>query len=369
MIVLVLSDERLAKETRWRLCGQRWRVLHGASSFGARGDLRAHKRRFAGNTRLVLPLITSRSSVDSFLRLHTGANDVFVSCAARWGMESSLDTKQVDELLGKYRAMTEREQRRVDELAEQNENALQEICSSLLVPGAAFGMSYARGYFGEKASVWGIPIDACVGLFLQGLAACLGLGENKGAQRLGKFFRDIANGSLASWAAALGANYGSKKRLEKPAPASIPQIGAEKRASGPMTLEQLVTMTGATLSKPTGPSQWQPVSGQSPAPSAPMTYADAAKVLASQSPTPQHSPLKIAPSATAEADKMSAPLSSSPKPYRFTQRWAVNPEAEMRFLLQSVGAPSDPNTVALVLSHEHPGDEFKAILRRARAPT
>jgi hypothetical protein len=59
---------------------------------------------------------------------------------------------------------------------------------------------------------------------------------------------------------------------------------------------------------------------------------------------------------------------TSQKPFRFTQRWAVDPEADMRALLLSHGAPSDSNTVMHLLSHENAGEELKAIVRRARAP-
>ncbi len=65
---------------------------------------------------------------------------------------------------------------------------LQEICTSLTVPASAFGMSYARGYFGERASILGIPIDACLGLVMKIVGACFGLPASKGGQRVGKFF-------------------------------------------------------------------------------------------------------------------------------------------------------------------------------------
>lgn len=264
-------------------------------------------------------------------------------------MESSLDTKQVDALIEKYRAMGAREQRRVDELDEQNENTLQEICTSLLVPGAAYGMSYARGYFGEKASIWGIPIDAAAGLFMHALAACFDISVDKGSQRAGKFMHDIANGALASWAAGLGRDFGAKKQMEKPLPAPQPHTGAEetpKRAPRPMTYEDLAAIKAAMA------SNTQEVMPERP-----------------PAPAPVHTP-PPAPPVVASAKSETAPAASSTpqKAYRFVQR-AIDPEAEMRALLQSVGAPSDPNTVAHVLAHEKPAEEFWAIVHRARAPT
>jgi hypothetical protein len=254
---------------------------------------------------------------------------------ARWGMAAALDQKQVEELLQKYRALAEKGQRRIDELEERNEHLVGEILSSLLVPTSAFGFSYARAYFGESSSIFGIPIDAAVGMLLKGLATLLGFSSEKEAQVAAKVGHDVANGALASWSANAGAALGTKKRMEKPVPIPAPQpmVGAREtptRAPQPMTHEDLAAIT-ASMALNTQPAMPQ----QPPAPM--ITSAPALP------PTPQ-------------------------KPFRFTQRWAVDPEADMRALLQSVGAPADPNTVAHLLSHENAGDELRMILHRARAP-
>lgn len=264
----------------------------------------------------------------------------------RWGM-AALDKKQVDELIEKYRALAEKEQRRIDELEERNAHLVEAISSSLTVPAAAFGMGYLRGYYGEKATILGISIDAGIGLFLHGLAACFGISLNKGVQTAAKLFHDLANGAFACWAAAMGAELGLKKRMEEPAPlpASQPNTGAEelpKRAPRPMTHEELAAIK-APMALNTEPAMQQP-----PPVSAPLTAPWPPPI------TPQQE---------------TSPISNNPPmPYQFAQRWQVNPEADMRALLQSVGAPSDPNTVMHLLTHENPGEEFRMILRRARAP-
>jgi len=295
-------------------------------------------------------------------------------------MESSLDTKRIDELIEKYRAIAVREQRRVDEAVEQNENVLQEICSSMLVPGAAFGMSYARGYFGEKASIWGIPIDATTGLFMHALAACFDLSVDKRAQRAGKFLHDIANGAFASWTASLGAEFGARKRMEKPLPAPQPHTGAEEtptRAPRPMTYEDLAAIKAAMAAntipmmperQPTPPPMFAPQNGNPLSAGAKVP----APVPIAQSALPVQSALNGQP-APGMSNAVTPALFSTAqqKPFRFTQRSVVDCEAEMRNLLQSHGAPSDPKTVAHVLTHENPNEAFRAIvgaLDRRRKP-
>lgn len=261
-------------------------------------------------------------------------------------MASSLEKKQVDELLAKYRTIAEREQRRVDELEEQNAYLVDTVSSSLLVPSSAFVMSFARAYYGETASVFGLPIDAAVGLLLKGFAALLGFAPNKGAQTAAKIAHDVANGALASWTAARGAELGLKKRMEKPVPLPPPNAGAEntpKRAPEPATHKDLEAINAAMA------LQTQPAMPEQPLVPAPL-------------PTPAQVMTSATPAAT------SALPPTPQKPFRFTQRWAVNPEADMRALLQSLGAPSDSNTVMHLLSHENPSEELKAIVQRARAP-
>lgn len=357
-------------------------------------------------------------------------------------MASLAEKRQIDALLAKYRTSAERDQRRLDELEEQNAYLGDTIRSSLVVPTSAFATSYVRAYYGDEASsICGIPIDAAVGLLLKGFAALLGLSSNKEAQTAAKVAHDVATGALASWPTSLGAEFGAKKRAEKPVPVPLPNMGAEKRlpissralthedlaaieaamglpppahspvrspipaqqqqmtgavaplqetpvrVSRPMTHEELAAITApmALNTQPVMPVQPLPPTPL-PAP-APMPLANPVQQTVSPPPRievaaanvpvqmppmamPQHAPLNVPPPlvATAKFESPPAVPSMPTKPYRFTQRWAVDPEADMRALLQSVGAPSDPNTVMHLLSHENPGEAFNTIVRRARAP-
>lgn len=268
-------------------------------------------------------------------------------------MAASLDQKQVEDFIERYRALAQKEQRRVDELEECNEHLVGEILSSLLVPTSAFGLSYARAYFGENASIFGIPIDAMVGMLLKGFAALLGFSSDKGAQSAAKVAHDVANGAIASWSAAAGTALGIKKRMEKPVPAPQPNTGATEmplHSSRPMTHEDLAAIK-ASMVVNTQQAMPQQLPGPAPLP---------APALPSQPFNGQSAPIMT----SAIPDLPPTPQ----KPFRFTQRWAVDPEADMRALLQSVGAPSDPNAVNHLLRHENPGDELKVILQRLRAP-
>ncbi len=168
-------------------------------------------------------------------------------------MAAALDQKQVEELLEKYRALAQKEQRRVDELEQRNEHLVDAILSSLIVPTSAFGLSYARAYFGESSSILGISIDAAVGMLLKGLATLLGFSSDKGAQVAAKVAHDVANGALASWSATAGAALGAKKRMEKPVPAPQPNGGTAEMPSPPSTAvthEDLAPITTTTALNP-----------------------------------------------------------------------------------------------------------------------
>lgn len=187
---------------------------------------------------------------------------------ARWGMAAALDQKQVEELLAKYRALAEKGQRRIDELEERNEHLVGEILSSLIVPTSAFGLSYARAYFGDSSSILGISIDAAVGMLLKGLATLLGFSSDKGAQVAAKVAHDVANGAFASWSATAGAALGMKKRMEKPVPAPQPNAGAAELpplSSRALTHEDLAAIT-ASMALNAQPAMPQPPTAPVPAP-------------------------------------------------------------------------------------------------------
>jgi hypothetical protein len=133
-------------------------------------------------------------------------------------------------------------------LEKRNAHFVDEISSSLTIPASAFGLSYVRAYYGETSSICGIPIDAAIGLLLKGFAALLGLSSNKGARTAAKVAHDVANGAIASWAAATGAELGMKKRMEKPLLAPLTNIGAKElppRSSRPLTHEDLAAIQAA----------------------------------------------------------------------------------------------------------------------------
>lgn len=289
----------------------------------------------------------------------------------------ALGVEQIEALLEKNRALVARERERLNELKAQNEDMLQEICTSLIVPASAFGMSYARAYFGEKASFVGIAIDSIVGLLMHAVGACFGLSESKGGQRVGKFFQDIANGALASWTAALGAEYGAKKRLETPV-----------RAPGPMTHEDLAAITAA-MSTPTNPAP-TPNSGAvgsvqgTPTPiSMPMNYGHLAAMTAAmltpppmpqqratapvQPPVPQ--PVTSATKAAPSTEPQQPTPSAKPqKPYRFTQPQAL-PLPGLRTAFACGTYPMrEVDKNMQWLSKEYSSDKLDGVLRWARTP-
>ncbi len=293
----------------------------------------------------------------------------------------ALDVHQIEALIDKNRALVARERERVNELKAQNEDTLQEICTSLTVPASAFGMSYVRAYYGEKASIAGIAIDAGVGLILKVVAACFGLSTSKGGQRVGKFFQDIANGALASWTAALGAELGAKRRIETPAHTSgpmthedlavitaamsAPNVGAvgpgtPTPASVPMDYGHLAAITAAMLTPRPIPQQQAPIPAQPPAPQAPQPHGNATQAAP---PTgPQTSP----PPAL---DAQGAPSETPKKPYRFAQSRAARlPDLAAAFASGGIYPIRDIDQNLQWLSREYSTDKLDEVLRWARTP-
>ncbi len=346
-------------------------------------------------------------------------------------MASSLEKKQIDELFAKQQAIAVRAQRRVDELERQNVHFLEQITSSIAAPASAFGLAYARAYFGDEASsIGGVPIDAVVGLGLHALAACVGLSSDKDSQSAATILHSFANGALASWSASLGAELGAQKRLERPAPPPPPDPGEKVtpvRTPRQMTRAELDEAVAAMRSKaqpampertpmPAAMPQFtplpiqvsqtanplptaEPVAAQSPAPNAPLPRPHApppaplpppvqqkanplptAKPAAAQAPAPAPAPSpQSTTSPPASLNERASPVATSAKsepapvtpstpqtPSCAAKPWAFDPEAEMRVLLQSHGAPSDPKTVAYVLMAENSIEAYRQIVGRAQ---
>lgn len=314
-------------------------------------------------------------------------------------MANPPDVEQIDALLEKNRALVARERERLNELKAQNEDTLQEICTSLIVPASAFGMSYARECLGEKASIAGIRIDAGIGLIMKLVAACFGLSASKGGHRVGKFFHDIANGAFASWTAALGAEYGAKKRLEEPVPALQSTAGAVVFAhrtpipmSGPMTHEDLAAITAA-MSTPATPVPTPnvgavgPVQGTQTPVSMPMDYGHLAAITAAMltpPPMPQQRPPvpaqpsapQPAPSATTAASPPTPPTAPTPtydaipkKPYRFAQsREAPLPDLTAAFACGTIPMREVDKNLQW-RSQRYNSENLASILNWAAAPT
>ncbi|MBK9260411.1 MAG: hypothetical protein IPM54_11315 [Polyangiaceae bacterium] len=318
----------------------------------------------------------------------------------------ALGVEQVEALLQKNRALAARERARVNELKAQNEDTLQEICTSLVVPTAAFGMSYARESLGEKASTAGIPIDAGLGLILKIIAGLFDLSATKGGQRVGKFLHDIANGAFASWTGALGAALGAKKRMEKPVPPPQPQAytGAEampKFGPGPMTHEDLAAIKAA-MSTPATPSTTPnvgavgSVQGTPTRAPVPMDYGHIAAIAAAmlapppmpqqRAPTPVQAPAPPAPQPALGATQAAPPTvpptspQSTPgaqrtpsappqKPFRFTQARPTTPLPDLGTAFAGGTYPmQDVDKDLQWLSREYSTDKLDEVLRWARAP-
>jgi hypothetical protein len=311
-------------------------------------------------------------------------------------MDRRLDNETVEALLEKNRTLAARDRERLNELKAQNEDTLQEICTSLIVPTSAFCMSYVRAEFGEKASIAGIAINAGVGLILKFVAGCFDLSASKGGQRVGKFFHDIANGSLASWTSSLGAELGAKKRMEKPVPP--PQLqaytGAQeipKFGPGPMTHEDLASIKAAMST----PASTAPTPNEVPAgsvqhtptrASAPMDYGHIAAITAAmlapppmtqqRATAPVQAPAPSAPQPARSAtqaptvppqptpDAKQTPSAPPKKPYRFTQ---ARPDLGAAFACGTYPM-QDVDKDLQWLSREYSTDKLDEVLRWARAP-
>ncbi len=150
-----------------------------------------------------------------------------------------LTERSVRELLATARDKLLRSERAKELLKTATAKAKQEslviaynVLATVEVVGMAFGMGYIRGYYGEKAAIMGLPVDAATGLLLHGVAYGLGFAGGKVAGFVAFNLHNLANGALATWASATGAEMGLKKRQgpqpqpqpqEVPAPPAPPQ--------------------------------------------------------------------------------------------------------------------------------------------------
>lgn len=133
-------------------------------------------------------------------------------------MTLRLDEKKVSGLIDKYRGVAIRAGKRAEVIEERAEKFAAGVLATFEVTGMAFSMGFLRGYYGPKAVVWEIPIDAGTALLLHGVAFGLGFTGGRFAQMAATNLHNLANGAMACWAASIGAEYGLKKRPEEPAP-------------------------------------------------------------------------------------------------------------------------------------------------------
>ncbi|HMY15850.1 MAG TPA: hypothetical protein PKA58_05955 [Polyangium sp.] len=133
--------------------------------------------------------------------------------------DDRLTERGVRELLGAARDKLLRSERSRELLKAAHAKAKQEglviaynVLATVEVVGMAFGMGYIRGYYGEKAAIMGLPVDAATGLLLHGVAYGLGFAGGKVAGFVAFNLHNLANGALATWASATGAQMGLKKR-------------------------------------------------------------------------------------------------------------------------------------------------------------
>ena len=167
---------------------------------------------------------------------------------------AQLEQRKVKVVLGKVRNFAASKARRVEELEELNGRIVQNILASVEIGATAFGMGFLRGYYGEKAAILGLPIDAATGLLLHGVAYGLGFAGGKVARFAASNLHNVANGALATWAAATGAELGLKKRVPvDPAPQQEPVPPAVPVSSGEVAVGALPQVASPPAQPPQQP--------------------------------------------------------------------------------------------------------------------
>lgn len=174
---------------------------------------------------------------------------------------AQLEQRNVKVVIDKVRNFAASKARRVEELEEMNGRIMQNILASLEIGATAFGMGFLRGYYGEKAAILGLPIDAATGLLLHGVAYGLGFAGGKIARFAAQNIHNVANGALATWAAATGAELGLKKRppvdpqqpQQEPVPPAAPLAAGEAIGA----LPQVASPPAPPQSHPALPMQQQ----------------------------------------------------------------------------------------------------------------
>jgi len=138
------------------------------------------------------------------------------------------------EQLQGVRASMERASARVRSMREKTEEVVGQAVAAAEVSGAAFGLGWVRGRYGE-VSVVGVPLDIGLAAVLH-TTAFLG-GGGKYAEHL----HSVGNGALAVYLTTLGAKIGAEMR---------------QKAGGSTTLPSIPIKTGEELPAPGFASGW-----------------------------------------------------------------------------------------------------------------
>ena len=126
------------------------------------------------------------------------------------------------EQLQGVKAYAERAAARVRSMREKTEEVVGEVVATTEVAGAAFGLGWVRGRYGEVA-VMGVPLDITLAAVLHG-AAFAGAGG-----KYAEHMHNVGNGAIAVYTATLGAKIGAEMRQKAGGSTTLPQIPITNR--------------------------------------------------------------------------------------------------------------------------------------------
>jgi len=112
-------------------------------------------------------------------------------------------TQVSNSLVNRYKAQIESMKGRVKKVAEKSEKVVEQVTTTMIVSGTAFGFGVLQGRTGG-VEVVGVPVELLTGVALH-VGGFMGLGGRKS-----ELMHAVGNGAMATYAATMGRSVGAQ---------------------------------------------------------------------------------------------------------------------------------------------------------------
>ena len=151
----------------------------------------------------------------------------------------------------------DRAESRLAKLKEKSEELTEMVVSKAVVAGTAGAMGYYQGLKGSIPSVAGVGLDLIVGVAASGAAL---MADELGMGKYGHYLDAVGTGSLAFYAANMGAELGHSRSMKAPAAPPAPPVAPAAPEAAP-TAKGYFGYSPADFTPATGGQAVEPMYG------------------------------------------------------------------------------------------------------------